>query len=240
MSARLPVLILHTGDPAPGILARFGSYAEQLRQAAGLDAGDVEIARVFEDVQPRTPQAYRAVLVTGSPADVTDRAPWGERTGQWLRAAIEAGLPAFGICYGHQLMADVLGGKVDFNPKGREVGTQALRLTPAAASDPMTAGLPETFPAQMQHSQTVLAPPPGATVLAVSDMDGCQMLRLGERAVSVQFHPEFSAELSLADLDINRDRYARLDIDAAAQAARVRPSPEAGSLVRRFLSLYAA
>ncbi|MPT27245.1 MAG: glutamine amidotransferase, partial [Achromobacter sp.] len=147
-----PVLILHTGDPDDTLKRQFGGYAEQLAQACGLAPEALETVAVHNGEHPRDPHHYRAALITGSPAMVSDREPWSEDAAAWLRAAAAADLPMFGICYGHQLLAHALGGKVGYNPAGREVGTQTVELLPAAAGDKLLAGLPPTFPAQMLHA----------------------------------------------------------------------------------------
>ena len=81
---------------------------------------------------------------------------------------------------------------MDYNPAGRESGTIRLELDPAAAADPLFAGLPASFPAQATHLQTVLRAPDGATVLARSPQDGCHAFRWGDHAWGLQFHPEFA------------------------------------------------
>ena len=124
---------------------------------------------------------------------VTERRDWSERSAAWLRDAAQAGMPLFGICYGHQLLAHALGGEVGDNPAGREMGTIGLELHPHAEHDPLFAGLPAQFAAQATHLQTVLRAPEGATVLARSSQDDCHAFRWGDRAWGVQFHPEFSA-----------------------------------------------
>src|SRR5690606_19105267 len=91
-----------------------------------------------------------------------------------------------------QLLAHALGGAVDYNPRGREMGTVEVALAGHAATDPLFEGLPETLAAHATHLQTVLAPPPGATVLARSALDDCQAFRWGEATWGLQFHPEFS------------------------------------------------
>ncbi len=93
-----------------------------------------------------------------------------------------------------------LGGRVDYNPAGREVGTQMIQHL---AEDPMLADLPRPFPAQTMHMQSVLQPPPGAIVLASSARDAHQMLRMGPAIVSTQFHPEFPPEFMLDNLEHN-------------------------------------
>ena len=97
----LPVLILHTGDPEDAIREHHGGYAEQLRRAAGLRAEEASIVAVYRGEALAPPSAYRAALITGSPAMVTDHEPWSEAAAAWLREAVAAGLPVFGVCYGH-------------------------------------------------------------------------------------------------------------------------------------------
>lgn len=235
----LPVLILHTGDPDDTLKSQFGGYAEQIMRAAGLEASAVDIVAVYAGQRPQSPACYRAALITGSPAMVSDKEPWSEDTAAWLREAVAADLPMFGVCYGHQLLAHALGGKVGYNPAGREVGTQTVELMPTAAGDPLMAGVPSTFPAQMLHAQTVLQPPQGAAVLARSDLDEHQMIRIGRNVFSTQFHPEFGPDFIRAHLERYGRRYAAENLDVPGLTANVRATPVAGDLLRRFLETYA-
>jgi GMP synthase (glutamine-hydrolysing) len=231
----LPVLIIHTGDPEESLKAAHGGYAGFIRQAAGLAPGDVHVVPVYLGEQPADPSRYRAAFITGSPAMVTDREPWSEQTARWLRGAADEGLPMFGVCYGHQLLAHALGGQVGYNPAGREIGTH---LVEHLGDEPLLADLPRPFAAQMMHMQSVIEPPPGAVVLARSAMDAHQMLRIGRNIVSTQFHPEFSPQFVGATLDRYADTYAREKLDVPALKRGLRPTPEAASLLRRFLELY--
>lgn len=233
----LPVLIIHTGDPEDAVKTAHDSYAGFVRRAAGLAPDDVHVVPVFLGEQPEEPARYRAALITGSPAMVTDRAPWSEQTALWLRKAAAQGLPMFGICYGHQLLAHALGGQVGYNPAGREVGTQMIQHL---AEDPLLADLPRPFPAQTMHMQSVIQPPPGSIVLASSAMDAHQMLRMAPAIVSTQFHPEFPPEFMLDNLERNTAKYAAENLDVAALKRDVRPTPEAAGLLRRFLELHVA
>ena len=240
-----PVLILHAGNPDDALVARFGSYADQLRRAAGLHSGDVRVVAVYLGETPRPPGHYRAALITGAPAIVTDRAPWSEHTAAWLRRAANHGLPVFGVCCGRQLLAQAFGGRVDYNPAGREVGTRMIEWLPAEtdadpATDALAAGLPATFLAQTMHSLTVLEPPPGARVLARSALDGVHAMRVAPRVMSTQFHPEFSADFVRAHLAHYGERYARKGLDPAALLREVRDTPVAATFIQRFLRAHGA
>lgn len=229
-----PFLILETGVPiAP--LRRYGGFGHWIRVAAGLHARQVQHVRVLDGEAPPPPREAAGVLVTGSGAMVTDREPWSERTADWLRDAAEAGTPLFGICYGHQLIAHALGGTVDYNPAGREMGTVPVRLHAAAAGDPLFAGLPGEIAVQATHLQTVLAPPPKAEVLAASGRDGCQAFRWGEYAWGVQFHPEFNTGVMRGYIRARAEALAKEGTDAHRLASAVRPAPLARRVLRRFI-----
>lgn len=208
-----------------------------MRHAAGLKPDDVEIIHVYEDEQPAAPAAYRAALITGSPAMVTDAEPWSERAAAWLRQAATDKLPMFGVCYGHQLLAHALGGKVGYNPKGRELGTHRITCSPDAIGDPLLTGLPASFPAQLVHAQTITALPPGAVALASSDMDPHQLVRLAPHIYSTQFHPEFGPEFMRDHMRQYQRAYQREGLDIDRLVVALGPTPTAASLIRRFLTL---
>lgn len=229
-----PFLILETGVPLPG-LRRHGGFPHWIRVAAGLHARETRVCRVAEgEALPRA-EDYAGVLITGSGAMVSERLDWSERSADWLRAAAEAGRSLFGICYGHQLIAHALGGTVDYNPRGREIGTVPVRLKPEAAADPLFAGLPDQIDAQATHLQSVLAPPPGATVLAQSDRDDCQAFRWQDGAWGVQFHPEFNAGVMRSYIAARREALSNEGANHESLLAAVKPAPLARRVLKRFI-----
>lgn len=238
VSTQLPVLIIHTGDPDEHLRGTHGGYAEMMRRAAGLEPDDVHIVCVYTYEQPRSPAAYRAALITGSPAMVTDEKSWSELAAEWIRQAAAAHLPMFGVCFGHQLLAHALGGTVEYNPRGREIGTQTIECLPAAADDALMAGLPTHFPAQLVHAQSVTVLPPDAVVLARSEMDPHQCVRLAPNIYSTQFHPEFVPEFMQDHLQEYHDTYSQEGLDVDALSAALCPTPTAAKLIRWFLALY--
>lgn len=187
----LTPLLIQTGTPPQVIQRDHGDLPDWFAAALDLPRDALTVIRAFEGERP-PPATKRPVILTGSWAMVTDRAPWSEALADWIRAAMVAETPLFGVCYGHQLMAYALGGTVGFHPDGREIGSQRVTLTDTGAGDPMLVGAGPSFVAQLTHTQTVLTPPPGATVLARSDRDPHQILRYGPNAISTQFHPEFT------------------------------------------------
>jgi GMP synthase (glutamine-hydrolysing) len=128
-----------------------------------------------------------AVVVTGSRASVYWEKPWIDETRQWVRAAIDDGLPVLGICWGHQLLADALGGTVE--PMGEyELGYRTVRHTGADLFE----GVPREFTVFTTHSDAVTELPDGAELIAENDY-GIHGFRHG-RVYGVQAHPEYDPE----------------------------------------------
>ncbi len=183
------------------------------------------------------PEQVSGAVLTGSSSMVTDREPWSERTGQWLRELVRRDIPVLGICYGHQLLAQVHGGEVGYYPRQREIGTVDIRLRPEAVEDPLMGGMPGSFPAQAIHSQGVLRLPADAVHLASGAFETNQAFRLGRRAWGVQFHPEFSPGAMRAYLRALSPELRKEGLDPDDLEAEVRASPAAASLLRRFARL---
>ncbi|MDX3904238.1 MAG: glutamine amidotransferase [Pigmentiphaga sp.] len=230
-----PLAIIQTGTPPEAISSRHGSFSQMICRAAGLRPDEVEVIPVHEGAAIEPPSRYRAAIVTGSPAMVTDGAAWSERTAEWLRQAVDKNLPIFGICYGHQLLAHALGGRIDYHPRGREVGTQLVELLETAASSPLLQGLPRRFPAHLIHQQSVIELPPGATVLARSEHDAHQIIQYGDCVVSSQYHPEFSPGIMDTYVAHYRPQLSAEGLDVDALNAGIRPTPEAQQLLLRFV-----
>lgn len=232
------VLILQTGTTLAPIAARRGDFAAWFTGAAGLRRDEVEVVRVDRgEALPRA-QRFTAVLVTGSGSMVTDALDWSESSAAWLAQAVRSEATAvLGVCYGHQLLAHGLGGRVDWNPHGRQIGTKPLQREVAAADDPLFAALTPQFRAQTTHQQAVVAPPPQAVVLARSAQDPHQALRFGARAWGVQFHPEFSAGVMAGYIRGRRERLSSEGLDPAQLLRECGPAPQARRLLRRFVRL---
>lgn len=138
---------------------------------------------------------YDALWVMGGPMDV-----WQEDEHPWLvpekaavrEAVVERRMPYFGVCLGHQLLGEALGGSVGPMESG-EIGVLDVALTPAGAADPLFAGLGPTITSLQWHGAEVSALPPGGVALAESPLCPVQALRVGDRAWGIQFHCEVTA-----------------------------------------------
>lgn len=235
MAPARPIIILQTGDIPPDIGRVHGNYDRLFTETAGLRPEQVETVHLPSGQRPAEPGDYGGILITGSSAMVTDRLPWSEFAAQWLRRAMAADVPIFGVCYGHQLLAHALGGEVAYHPDGMEVGTQAIELLPAASRVPLLASLPRRFTANVIHSQVVVTPPAGAVALARSTRDPHQILQYRDNVLTVQFHPEFTGGIMRNFLESMADRLPKRRPELAHMIRLVSDTPHSRSLMARFI-----
>lgn len=112
------------------------------------------------------------------------------RTRLFVTYAFAQNMPVLGICFGHQLIAQMHGGEVESDPMQKKVGSYEVCLTPDGERDPLLQGFPKTFVAQYWHKDSVTKLPSGAVLLATGHACRFSALRYGERAHTFQFHPE--------------------------------------------------
>lgn len=231
-----PLLIIKTGDTFPELAAASGDFDDWIAAGLGLRPGSWRSVAVHRDETLPDWRDVPGIVITGSPAMVTEQTPWMQRTAVRVGAAVTAGVPLLGICFGHQLLAAALGGEVDWNPRGREIGTVTVNLTPAGCDDPLLGAGPAAFSAQVTHRQSVVRLPPGARHLASSAGDPHQAFAIGS-AWGVQFHPEFSPAAMCSYLNIFSPELRAEGRDPERLRESVRETPEAAAVLRRFARL---
>ena len=236
--------IIKTGDTLPAQRARHGDFEDWI--AGGLNQAPASTQLALQTLDARTATAWpqpgqiAGVVVTGSPAMVTDREPWSERTAAWLASVVAARVPVLGICYGHQLLAHALGGEVARHPAGLEIGTVAVQRLAGAEGYALLGHLPARCGAQGVHEQTVRRLPPGAVALAANAHEPHHAFRVGPCAWGVQFHPEFSDSVMRDYVACFAPALQRAGMDVAALEQGVQATPESASLLARFAQLAAA
>lgn len=132
--------------------------------------------------------AFDGCVVTGSRSSVYWDEPWIRPLKEWTAEAIDRGLPFLGVCYGHQLLADVLGGTVE-DMGEYEIGYRTIEHS---GDSVLFDDIPEEFVAFTTHSDRVASLPPDAEPLARNDY-GYHGFRSGD-VFGVQFHPEYDME----------------------------------------------
>jgi len=139
-----------------------------------------------------------------------------------------------GICYGHQLIAEALGGEAGDNPSGREFGSVELTLTPATAEDPLFGPLANGSAVYVCHKQSALRLPPDALLLASSRLEPHHAFRFGECIWGVQFHPEFDAAAAVEYIGRFRKDLEQEGQDPDKLIAACAPTSPGSGILARF------
>lgn len=229
------IALIKTGCTVEQIKPRHGDFEDWF--ADGLGVSDLLQKDVFRQETLPALEGLAGIVITGSPAMVSARLDWSERTARWLRQAVQTNVKVLGVCYGHQLLAHALGGIAGPNPAGREIGTVESQLVDNVENDPLLGHLPKRFLAQTSHAEVVLELPPGAQRLATSPLDDNFAIRFAENAWGVQFHPEFSAPVVSDYIRYRADALREEGLSPEQLRANVTETEEAGSVLRKFTSL---
>lgn len=155
-----------------------------------------------------------------------------------LRGVVDLGFPTFASCFGYQLLVHGLGGSVEYDPAGSEVGSFELRLTDAGRSDELFEGLPDRFTAQFGHKDRTTEMPAGVPNLAASDRSPYQALRIPDRPIwATQFHPELDQKANHDRFIAYIERYDPERLGEEASGFTSLPSVETSTLLPRFLEI---
>ncbi|MGV8905658.1 MAG: glutamine amidotransferase [Acetobacterium sp.] len=193
------LLIIKTGVSDQSIIKKCGDCDVRIAKCAGIPYGDVKVISVFESMKHVLLDDVSAVIITGSPAMVTNLDPWSVATSHWIKEIAQNNIPILGICYGHQLLAQTFGGSVGYHALGEEKGEVKIELTEAGKKDPLLGVLPDHFLAYAAHFQSVTKLPKNAIVLARNDFEPYHAVSYGTNIWGVQFHPECTDQFLCED-----------------------------------------
>ena len=183
-----------------------GDYLDLFGRLFGAHVPDLEL-RPYDVVGgdlPGDPEECDGWVCTGSRHSAYDDLPWIADLEAFIRDVAAAGRPFVGVCFGHQVLAQALGGRVE---RASGWGAGVRRVTLADGGE---------LRLHFMHQDQVVELPPGATVLGSADHCPVAVLAVGERMLGIQAHPEFTDAYSAALL---ADRELRIGTEATADAA---------------------
>ena len=232
---------IETGIPPEHLVPIFGTYPEMVENwlSPHLPEAQFFSTSAVRNEQMPAPETYDGYILTGSKHGIYDDLPWIPKLRDFLVAIKNAHRPIFGICFGHQIMAEAFGGRAIKSERGWGVGAHAYRYE---ADDVPVDGASFVF-----HQDQVTEVPPGATVIGSADHCPIGALAYDFPALSVQYHPEFTEPYIEALLDLRGSSTLPEDVTAAARTSiadfpvdNVPPADWAASFFRKHVSRKAA
>lgn len=222
ISCLMKLTLIQTGEVPEKLRPSFGAYAPMFHRMFAGEELDFETVRIAEGEPFPVAGELDAVLITGSSAGVYDNhLTWMEPLRGFIRQAYAAKTPMIGICFGHQIMADALGGDVRKSEKGWGLGRHVYEVT--ARPRYLGAALPE-FAVACSHQDQVIVPPEEAEVFLSSDFTpNAGLAYRNGAAISLQPHPEFEDDYTIALAEMRRGKAPDAVIDEALDSV-ARPS----------------
>jgi GMP synthase-like glutamine amidotransferase len=229
------VTIIETGR-APGQLSEaYPRYPDMFAALLGeADAGlSFDVVKLVDGEALPDPAACEAVVITGSPSGVYDQTPWMDPLRDFVRGVFRAKTPMVGVCFGHQIIADAMGGDVRKSDKGWGVGRHTYDVL---EHRPWMAGAGASVSLAVSHQDQVITPPAGAVTLARSAHTEHAMLAYEDAPVmSVQGHPEFGDQFVAALYAARRGRLSDAQVDGAIASLAERHDNE---MVGRWMAMF--
>lgn len=207
----------------------------------GLDPSRMNVINLVREPRIGWDDVRRAdaVIIGGAGShSVLDEHPFSVPILDLIRRIVAEEKPLFGSCFGHQLLAQALGGTVIKDEENSEIGTYDIELTDAGVEDPLLVGLPRSFGVQLGHKDRIDRMPDGMVTLASSARCAQQLVRVeGLPVYSSQFHCELNADTMRGRLEMYRGEYLSEPEEYRRFHDSLRDTPEVECLFERFLEL---
>ncbi|MEN5201149.1 amidotransferase [Pseudomonas wadenswilerensis] len=199
----LRICILETDVLRPELVEQYQGYGRMFEQLFSRQpiAAEFRVYNVLNDDYPDDDQVFDAYLVTGSKADSFGDDPWIQKLKTFLLERYQRGDKLLGVCFGHQLLALLLGGKSERAHQGWGVGTHRYVMN---AKAPWMSPQVEELTLLISHQDQVTRLPENATVIASSDFCPNAAYHIGDQVLCFQGHPEFIHDYSRALLELRQ------------------------------------
>lgn len=189
--------ILHAGRAPMSLIPKYGDYDGMSKALLGLSPPEATTYAVLNGTFPHSPDDYDLYVITGSPCGVYEDLPWIPRLEDFIRSAFETQAKLIGLCFGHQIIAQAMGGTVVKSEKGYGIGVMDYDLTYMTTPQ-------ETISLCAWHQDQVIMSPESASTFLTSDFCPIAGLLYGDQAISFQPHPEFSTNFMRDMIEVRR------------------------------------
>lgn len=222
----MKLTILETGFVPASLADTFSTYPQMIEAALkrGGATPEITVVGVAQGEALPDPQTLEAVVITGSSAGVYEDHAWLPGLRDFLRRAYAAQTRMIGICFGHQIIADALGGEVRKSEKGWGLGRHTYDVL---AAPPVFDPGVETLSIACSHQDQVITPPEGARVVLRSEFaPNAGLLYDNDAILTLQPHPEFEDDYARALIDLREGRAPEATL-AKARDSMATPSDSA-------------
>ncbi len=204
--------ILQTGHVPKELENKYPNYSQQFITMLHGNGFEFINYDILNDELPQSPSMADGWLITGSKYSAYEDHSWIKPLENFIKNSYDNNIPMVGICFGHQIIAKALGGKVEKWKNGWSVGATEYKLI---NSDKILCQ-------NAMHQDQVTVIPDGATVIATSSFCKYAAMSYGKKALTWQCHPEFSSEF-MKDLIISRQDILPVEIAKNALESLKKP-----------------
>ena len=183
---------------------QYGSYGDMFQNLLRSIDNNLVLPRyqVMESDYPEDIEDCDAYLITGSNSGIYDDKPWIKQLHDYVISLDDRKKKLIGICFGHQLIAQALGGRAQKSEKGWGVG---ISTSTVYVSKPWMEPAKETFSLLISHQDQVTALPPNAELIAGNDFSTYASFQIGDHILTFQGHPEFTQEYARQRMNDRRE-----------------------------------
>ena len=231
------ILIIKTGTTFNSLKKQMGDFHNWIISFSQMDK-DIFSIIDFNNQQNKVSlnQDIKAAIITGSHSMVTHEEKWIKELLQFIRELVGKKIPILGICFGHQAIAMALGGEVEDNKKGLEIGCTDIFKSPFAHNDPLFKDIPSSFKGHVTHFQSIKKLPEKSVVLASNSHDDFQAFRFKDFCWGLQFHPEFNSEIIETYIEEQRDYLEENKFNIEKIKKGVTSTAHANKIIENFCS----
>ena len=212
------VVIYSNGPGLPEIVKEYGHSSDWIPNIVNNNKVNFIIKKAYENDFDSDIKAD-AFILTGSKYSVYNKSPWIEELKKHVKKLIHENNYILGICFGHQVLADCLGAEVIKNKLGWELGSYKINLSEKGLQSKLFNGFSKQEIVYESHQDTVINIPSNLDILASSKKSN-QSFSYNDKIYGVQFHPEFSKEVTRKLMDLRIENGVSVDSNVLLNAEK--------------------